>query len=352
MEKLRIGMVGLGTIAKKAHLPALSTLHDAEIVAAAEVNQESGKKVAEKWDIPAIYQDYNEMFEESGIDAAFICLPCSLHAGAIKSALMHDIHVFCEKPMGVCSSDACEAVKTANRKDLVLAVGYNRRLENRYEEVAHLTQSQSLGRIMHAYGILVHPGPYAGWIPGSDWFFADTYGVLADTGSHLMDLLRFILADPIIRVYADGISTMHGVDVIDTVAGVFRTEQHCMGTFMFGWKVATTYDAVQVHGTGRSALTSPMEIEIRDASYGSVERIQDHFSLAGKIVRDQLARMNGGNPLGDSYAREDRAFVNAVLHHSAPAASGEDGLRSLEVLEAIQKSIETKSEVSVEFHPV
>lgn len=352
MKKVRLGIVGLGAIAKKAHLPALSTIPDIEIVAAAEVSPKTSKKMAAQWNIPAIYQDYNEMFQEAALDAAMICLPCGLHSRAVKSALMHDLHVFCEKPMGTTTGDALEIVKTAEKKDLILAVGYNRRLEKRYEEMARLVQSRSLGRVMQTYGILVHPGPYAGWIPSSDWFFADTYGVLADSGSHLMDLFRFILSDPIVSVYAEGVSTMYGVNVIDTVAGVFRTEQNSVGTFMFGWKVATTYDSVQVHGTGRSALASPMELELRHASYGSMERIADHISLAGKIARDQIAHARGGFGLGDTYVLEDRAFANAVLHHSPPVANGEDGLRTLEVLEAIQKSITTKSEVEVDFHPV
>lgn len=352
MEKVRIGIVGLGAIAKRAHLPALSTVQNAEIVAAAEVSPENGKMVADKWNIPALYQDYNEMFREAALDAAMVCLPCSLHSKAVKSALMHDLHVFCEKPMGTKPGEALDLVQAAKERDLVLAVGYNRRLEKRHEEMVRLVQSQSLGRVMQTYGILVHPGPYAGWIPSSDWFFADTYGVLADSGSHLMDLFRFILSDPIISVYATGAGTMYGVNVIDTVAGVFRTEKNCVGTFMFGWKVATTYDSVQVHGTGRSALTSPMEIELRDASYGSLERIADHVSLAGKIARDQITRLQGGQRFGDTYVLEDRAFVDAVLHRSSPAANGEDGLRTLEVLEAIQRSIITKSEVSVDFHPV
>lgn len=352
MKKVRIGIVGLGAITQRAHLPALSTIPEVEVAAAAEISPETGRKIAARWKIPAIYQDYNEMFQEAALDAAMICLPCSLHARVVRAALMHDLHVFCEKPMGTTTEDALEIVKTADRKDLVLAVGYNRRLEKRYEEMARLVRSHSLGRVMQTYGILVHPGPYAGWIPSSDWFFSDTYGVLADSGSHLMDLFRFILSDPIASVYANGVSTMQGADVIDTVAGAFRTEQNGVGTFMFGWKVAATYDSVQVHGTGRSALSSPMELELRHASYGSMERIADHVSLAGKIARDQIAHVRGGPGLGDTYALEDRAFANAVLQHSPPAASGEDGLRTLEVLEAIQRSITTQSEVDVDFHPV
>jgi predicted dehydrogenase len=62
--------------------------------------------------------------------------------------------------------------------------------------------------------------------------------------------------------------------------------------------------------------------------------------------------IQGKHQFGGTFAREDRAFIDAVLYRSAPAASGEDGLRALEVLESIQKAIEEHREVSVPHHPV
>ena len=348
MDKISIGIVGVGTIAKNMHVPVLSTFEDAEIKAAAEVDAKRGREFAKKWNIVRVYEDYNKMYENANVDAVFICLPSFLHYDAVKRALEHDIQVFCEKPMGSRSKEAFELVKMAKKKNLVLAVGYNRRLEKNYEEAANIVKSLKLGTILQAHGILVNAGPYAGWIPSSDWFFKDKYGVLYDSGPHLIDVMMHILSDQITEVSASGINTMHGLNVFDNIAGVFKTEKGAVGTFNVGWKIAGNYDSIQVHGTGGSVFANPLEVEVRQGSYGSLERVANHVKLAKKIIGAQMSRISGDKRPGETYFREDRAFIDAVRDGCDPLVSGEDGLRVLEVLEAVKTSLEKGESVKVE----
>ncbi|MDY6895094.1 MAG: Gfo/Idh/MocA family oxidoreductase, partial [Thermotogota bacterium] len=238
MEKINVGIVGLGTIAKKMHIPVLSSFEDVEIKTASEVDVKRGKEFAKKWNISEVYEDYNKMYDSSDLDAVFVCLPNFLHHEAVNGALDHDLHVFCEKPMGLDANHAFELVKKAKKKKLVLAVGYNRRLIKNYEETAQVVKSLRLGKILQAHGILVNPGPYGGWIPSSDWFFKDRYGVLFDSGPHLIDLMMHVLSEKITEVSAIGKSTMHGLDVFDNIAGFYNTERGVTGTFNIGWKIA------------------------------------------------------------------------------------------------------------------
>jgi predicted dehydrogenase len=69
------------------------------------------KIFAKKWNIPEVFEDYNKMYDDADLDAVFICLPNFLHYNAAKSALEHDMHVFCEKPMGLSADEAYELVK-------------------------------------------------------------------------------------------------------------------------------------------------------------------------------------------------------------------------------------------------
>ena len=354
MDKISIGIVGLGAIAKNMHVPVLSSFEDAEIKAAAEVDVKRGRGFADKWNIPEVYGDYNKMYDNSDLDAVFVCLPSFLHFEAVKSALEHNLHVFCEKPMGLIADEAYELVKTARKKDLVLAVGYHMRLIKNYEEAAKIVKSLRLGNILQAHGILVAGGPYIDWIPSSDWFFSDKYGVLYDTGPHLIDLMMYILSDRIKEVSAKGISTMHGLNIFDNIAGVFKTEKGVVGTFNTGWKMAAGYDAVQVHGTGSSIFANPLEVEVRHGSYGPLERVADHIKSAKKIIGaligTQRSRKSGDKLPGEPYIREDRAFVDAVLNGGEPLVSGEEGLRVLEVLEAIKESVDENGVVKVKIH--
>lgn len=349
MDKINIGIVGLGTIAKM-HIPVLSTFEDVVIKAAAEVDVKRGKDFAKKWSSSEVYGDYTEMYEDSDLNVVFICLPNFLHYEAVKSALKHDLHVFCEKPMGSRADDAFELVQMAKKKNLVLAVGYNRRLEKNYEEAVEIVKSLKLGTILQAHGILVNAGPYAGWIPSSDWFFNDKYGVLYDSGPHLMDLMMHILSDRITEVSVKGISTMHGLEVFDNIAGVFKSEKGVVGTFNVGWKMAANYDSIQVHGTGGSVFADPLEVEVRQGCYGPLERVADHIKLAKKIIGAQVERMSGDKRPDETYFREDRGFIDAVSNDGNPLVSGEDGLRVLEVLEGIKETLKSEKSVKVRKH--
>jgi len=205
-----------------------------------------------------------------------------------------------------------------------------------------------LGTILQAHGILVNAGPYGSWIPSSDWFFNDKYGVLYDSAPHLMSIMMHILSDQIVEVSAKGISTMHGLDVFDNISGVFKTEKGILGTFNVGWKTAVGYDSIQVHGTGGSVFANPSGVEIRHGSYGTLEKVADNIKSAKKIIGAQVGRMGADMRPGETYFKEDRAFVDAVLNGDKPLVSGKDGLRVLEVLEAIKESLNGRCEIKIE----
>lgn len=350
MDKINIGIVGLGTMAENVHIPVLSTFDDVIIKSAAEVDTKRGEEIARKWDISKVCRDYNELFDDSELEAVFICLPNFLHYDAVKGALEHNFHVFCEKPMALSAENAYELVLMAKKKNLIFAVGYNRRLERNYEEAAKTVKSLRLGKILQAHGSLVNAGPYTGWMPSSDWFFNDKYGVLYDSGPHLVDLILNILSDRIMEVSAHGISTMQGINVYDNISGTFKTEHGILGSFNIGWRAGTNYDSIQVHGTGGSVFSNPTEIEIRHGNYGSLERVENHIKFTKKIIGKLIRTKNSGKSPNETYFREDRAFVNAIRDGSKPAVTGEDGLRVLEVLEGIRDSLDERSMVDVRIH--
>lgn len=350
MNKTNIGIVGLGAIAKNMHIPVLSTFEAVNIISAAEVDVKRGEEFAKKWNISKVYGGYTEMYEDSDLDAVFICLPNFLHYDAVKGALEHDLHVFCEKPMGLSTDDAFELVQMARKKNLVLSVGYNRRLEKNYEDAARVVKSLRLGDILQAHGILVNAGPYTGWIPSSDWFFNDKYGVLYDSGPHLMDMMMHILSDRIVEVSARGASTMHGINVFDNIAGVLKTEHGTLGSFNVGWRMGAGYDSIQVHGTGGSVFANLLKVEVRYGSYNALDMIADCFKSSKRIIGEQVKNQSGEKRPGETYLMEDRAFIDAVRSGRDPLVSGEDGLRVLEVLEGIRESLDDGKVVEVRSH--
>ena len=79
MNPISVGVVGLGAIARKVHIPILTSFQDVKLRSVAEVDVKRGRRIAKKWNIPEFYKDYNEMLEGSPLDAVFVCLPNFLH---------------------------------------------------------------------------------------------------------------------------------------------------------------------------------------------------------------------------------------------------------------------------------
>ena len=294
MNKLKIGIVGLGSIAKEAHIPVLANFPDIEIIAAAEKDAHTRETVGKKWKIPKMYSSYTEMYEDCHPDAVFICLPNFLHVPATREAFKHGIHVFCEKPMGLSSEDAQELVLSAKNNNCILAVGYNQRMNKNYKDAGEIVASARLGNVLQVHGVYLNTGPYASWIPSSDWFFNDKFGVLHDLGPHLIDLIRFILSDTIAEISATGICTMESFNIYDNISGSFITENNVLGTFSIGWKEAVNFNSIEVHGTGGSVIVNPAEIQTRHWAYGDYERVIYHSDAIRKIIRSQWNQARGG----------------------------------------------------------
>jgi UDP-N-acetylglucosamine 3-dehydrogenase len=341
LKKVRIGIVGLGTIAK-AHIPVLVSLKDIEIIAVTEIDGNRSEKFAKKWNINQTYQDYNKMYREADIDGVFIFLPSFLHFDAAKSALENDISVFCEKPMGLNGDAAAILVNIASKRNLVLSVGYNRRLEENFAKAREIVESLRLGNILQAQATLLTAGPHIGWIPSSEWFFNDKFGVLYDVGSHMVDLILYVLADRIVEVSAIATGTMHSLDIYDNVVCTFKTEKGTIGSFNVGWKIAPDSCDIKLYGTAGSLLASPNEIELLHARYGYLDRVPYHLRCARQCIRNRA-----GN---ETYRKEDQGFLDAIRGNHSSSVMGEEGLRVLEVLDAIKESLKKKEKIVVYSH--
>lgn len=348
IKKVKVGIVGLGAIAQKMHIPIISTLEETTITSVAEIDKERGSITAEKLGISNYYQYYEEMYENSELDAVFICLPNFLHFESVKKALENDINVFCEKPMSLNAKNARELAEIANKRELILAVGYNRRLSDNYQNLFKCVNSHKLGKILQFNGTMVNAGPYGGWIPSSDWFFKDRYGVLYDSGPHLIDLIMFLLSDEIKEVSAQGMSTMHGIDTLDSISGCLKTNKGIIGTFNMGWQAGANYDSIQIHGTGGTFIGDPFEIEFFHAGYGPLEKMEHHLKSTKNLFGTYINKAVSTNT-SDTYLMEDKKFIDSVLGHGKPYVSGEHGAKVIAVLEAIKDSLDNKNLVKVDY---
>jgi predicted dehydrogenase len=122
----RIGVIGCGWWATRAHLPALQANPDAVIAGIADPDPENRARAAERFAVPAdrVYADADEMLAKAELDAAIVAVPHDLHASLARAVLDHGLHLLLEKPMTIRPPDARALAALARERSVELIIGY------------------------------------------------------------------------------------------------------------------------------------------------------------------------------------------------------------------------------------
>ncbi|MBL7124612.1 MAG: Gfo/Idh/MocA family oxidoreductase [Dehalococcoidales bacterium] len=187
MMVFRAGIVGCGRVGAEfdddpkreqisTHAGAYSAVDSVELVAVCDLNEEKLRKCGEKWGIPSLYKDVEEMLDNEALDILSICTWNSSHLEIARQAASSGARaIFCEKPIADSLKNADEMIKLCHEKDIILQVDHQRRFDKFHQEVRSFLQGGNLGRIQQVT-------------------FYYTRGI-ANTGSHMFDLLRFFFGD-------------------------------------------------------------------------------------------------------------------------------------------------------------
>ena len=192
MRAVRVGFIGIGHIASRAHLPALAPLVESgEVVLQAfcDIDPEALQKRAAEYGPAATYGDYRQMLDREELDAVYVCLAPTRHTGEVREAAERGIHLFVEKPV---SFDAAEAVETAAviaRAGIVTQVGFQFRYHPSSEAARELLQQRTP---RHASLQMFYSGKPLRWWTSR---YEECGGSFVENTIHMVDLLRYLLGD-------------------------------------------------------------------------------------------------------------------------------------------------------------
>lgn len=191
---IRLAVVGLGKMGLSHH--AMINAHPSVKVEAVCDSTGYVLDVLNKYTGVRTYTDFEAMLRDVELDAILIATPSSLHAKMVRAALEKNIHVFCEKPFCLNTSDAEELTRIANERGLVNQVGYHYRFVGAFQEVKRLLDAKAIGKVTHvlaeAYGpVVLKP-------KGSTWRTqrAEGGGCLYDYAAHPLNLVNWYFGAP------------------------------------------------------------------------------------------------------------------------------------------------------------
>ncbi|MCQ4896676.1 Gfo/Idh/MocA family protein [Anaerotruncus sp. DFI.9.16] len=169
MGKLRIGIIGCGSIARVKHVRALLQFPDrCEITALADMQPAAAYSLRKDL-LPGakVYEDFEELLNDPSVDAVHICTPNHSHCEIAVKALNAGKHVMCEKPMAESYADACRMVEAAKKNQRKLTVGYQNRFRDDSQAVHAAALAGDLGEIYYAkaHATRRKKGPHMGPLP-------------------------------------------------------------------------------------------------------------------------------------------------------------------------------------------
>ena len=196
MRKIKVAVIGCGTIANSAHIPAYMANEQAEIKYFCDIIPERAAAAVEKYGCGTAIEDYHQALNDPEIEAVSVCTPNNVHAQIAMDALRAGKNVLCEKPAARTYAEALEMQKVQHETGKVLNIGVVNRFNDGVNVIKKIIASGELGNIHHVYVSFRAPRS----IPGLGGDFTTKAvaggGVLIDWGVHYLDIVMYCCGDP------------------------------------------------------------------------------------------------------------------------------------------------------------
>ena len=359
MNKLRVGLVGLGGVAE-AHLEGYKQVDTIEVVAGSEIHSERLGKMAKKWHLKG-YSDYGEMLAKEKLDIACVLTPARLHREVTERVAEFGVHVLCEKPLAVDLKDAQAMIDKCEKEGVKLCYGATWRFLPACRKAKEMIELGRLGRIMLLMEIYVggrgfdhfrDAGPmhYPPGGPGGGGMG------LVDHGIHLIDMFMWLTGSPVESVFGRGnysgqppateyltMNLQNGaVGQLVYNEATIPCEMPYEGIFSWGGSWDINYNLI----LGGGWDVQPQNFRI----FGTTGALRV-FHYANKLFlfeeekQEQIRVLD--RPMPGNFALQMESFARAILEKKSPEATGYDGLRALEVALAAYQSYETQCTVKI-----
>ncbi|MED1472292.1 Gfo/Idh/MocA family oxidoreductase [Bacillus salipaludis] len=341
MSKLRIAVIGCGSIARHRHLPEYATNSKVQIVAVCDIVKERAEEIGGQFGAKA-FTNLEELLLEAEIDAVSVCTPNYLHAPISIAALNAGKHVLCEKPMATSQAEALAMIEAARSNGKKLMIAHNQRFVPSHVKARKLIETGEVGKIYSFRTAFGHPGPEKWSADGArSWFFKKEQafiGAMGDLGVHKTDLIRYLLGEEIVEVASFvETSAKTNSDVDDNAVCILKTESGIVGTLAASWSYVSKEDNSTII-YGENAILRLEE----DPNFSLIVQYKN-----GETVKYELGKIQSNEEGGQKSSHVIENFVNSIVNDTEPAISGEEGMKSLQVILAALESNETKQIVKL-----
>lgn len=339
-QDIGIGIIGCGSMGRE-HARNLRTLSGARLVAISDPIEDARRRLIAESDVPYAYAAYHDLLEAPDVDAVIITVPNALHRGVALAAFAAGKHVLLEKPLAHNMEDGAAIVRAAEQSNRVAMLGFNQRFNPSAQALHRAIEAGRLGTLYYARARWFRR---EGLPPQGSWFTSRSAaggGPLIDIGVHMLDLALHMLGYPQ-AIAAFGVTHAH--------FGSARPDLFDVEDFAAGMITLANGATVQVETSWASFIRDDSDIclELLGTLGGARLSNDDDNPLSIFTTQD------GGQvditprlPEIDGHWEELRAFLSAIRTDSPSPVPLRDGLRILEIIDAVYESARSGESVPI-----
>ena len=333
-ERIKIGIIGCGTVANYSHLPSLETHPGCELYAIADVNQDRLDFIGDHYHIPPArrFLDYHGLLSLPEIQGVGISTKIEQHYGAVMSAAMAGKHILCDRPLAATVSQGWEMVEAAKQHNVMLLVNLPVRIEESTRLVRKYIQEGKIGKVTAMRLIYLWYGPendkrFGGSRSRRDYMMEEGGGPILDTGIHYFDLARVLAGSEFRDISAVGSWTEPGYSNPGHVICTCSFENDIIALIEESW--------VYTHNSKNKSVHHRVEVI---GTEGMVSNFWDWDPEAQKSRDNKVQLFNGSEfidtsvPLRDDFLSIYEYFTDMIRvnKYNPELASGEDGILAME----------------------
>ena len=338
-KSIKIGLAGCGRISSQ-HLSAIRLLKGRiKLMAVCDTDPKRARQTALKHRVP-FYTDYRDLLKRKDIDLVVVCTPSGLHCPIGLAGARAGKHVLLEKPLALNLKDGQRLIKTFRQKKKALMTVMQVRYNPALVALKKAVEKGKLGKIYSATLTLRWSRPQS-YFEQADWRGKKSLdgGILLNQGIHYIDALLWLLGE-VSAVYGKADRVAHNnIETEDQVFSLLKFKNRAYGLIeatlnAYPRNLECSIAILGEKGTVKLGGRAINEIEFWEAKNCPKPKIQE------KIIPG----FAGVSP-NHFFVYQD--ILDYLQKKKKPFFSGEEALKSIEVIEAIYQSARKNKEIKL-----
>lgn len=336
---MNVGVIGTGAIAWK-HAQAYKNI-GYKITACTNGNEEKGRKFAAAWGAEFVPTP-EQLSRRADVDFLDVCTFPGYRLAAVELGAKYGKHVLVQKPMAVDLETAAPMIAAARAAGIQLGVVSQHRFD---DSTLFLKRSLAAGRL----GTILQADACVKWYRSDEYYARPVKGSWAGEGGgalisqaiHQVDVLLYLVGavDEVFAYWRLG--AIHKIESEDLVCAVLHYASGALGVIQAATALWPGYpERIEIHGTKGSAIVTGDQLTAWD--------VRDDEGEPPPISRE--AKSGASDPMAISltpFERQLADFGEACQAGRAPASSGVDGYRALQLVRSIYTSCAEARKVKI-----